>query len=1772
MADAELTVRISGDTSDLESAISRVESQLSRLERSGGKGAESIAKAALNQGGFAKTVEQSKKALDEKRAVLAQTEKEYKKNSKAIQDNISGLEKQRGRLNNLAVSKQEEIDALKASSKNLDKNSTAYKDNRRAIEWTETELEAVKKQHRDVGKSIDEHRTALQNEKNSLEKSRNAVADAEKQYKTYASNLEEVEKIEKRLKLEEKAKGYRELGEGVDTLTKPFQVAGVAMAAGAVASAKFAIDFENNFANVLKTVDGTDEQLNKIKQDIIDMTTVGINGHSAIPQTTAELTELAAAGGQLGIQTENISSFTETMAMMGSATNLAGEEGAKTLARFMNVANVSQGEVQNLGSSIVDLGNHFATTEAEIAAMAQRMGATGTAVGISAQDILAYSTALSSLGVEAEAGGSSISRIWMDIQTQVSTGGELLGEFAKVSGKTTKEFAEGWKNDASGTFKDFVDGLSKSKDLVGTLKNLGFDNIRDLQALQKLAGPQGIQLLTDALQRSNNAWSENTALVNEFENKAGTTASQIQVMKNNLVEAGRSLGETFLPSINNGVTDIKNFAQGIAKMSDGQKQALITTGKWVIGLGAAGKATSGVIKGIGNTADAFAKIKKAKEAGGVLAKFAPALTAIKGAAPYAAAGIIAVTAAVKIGKAAYDSWYKSQYKWTEGMSEQQNKIRKSMNSYKQLSDIQAQLKNYRLIIENPESSQEQVDNAKQKIQEIVELLAKEYDLKINVDDNDELDNAVNNLAQRSKNELERDYNSQQRKLNSLENRYKTDSAKLPDMRKQKQEADELRTKFDTLSLSAETLRRKWYNSEIGQKEFMDGMVELGTQLGVSEEDIRNLIVSIDELQTKAIGEKNVNDKLYKDLDGKITDLEGTVKHYEAISKEMANWASEGMALGVKEGDAEKVNLWFDRLSQNVKNAKLDMHGYAQIAAEAFNGIKWDEAFKKGGDDLNNMVNDYVRSMQKFGAANSDIAKGAALLKNGFKSINDIPKDNKKAFDAISKDMTEFARNLGEIDGNHSIKITADGDIQLLDDVSGKIQEIQTSNGTTVKITAEGDVSVLDDAGNQVQYLEGLGAVSLQVNANGNIDVLNEAGEKVAEIPKEVDTTTTVKMAVDSAEVDNYQPDEKTGTAKYGVDSSSVDNWSPPNKNAIVVYKAVVEGEPKAKGTQDFKGGMAMINDQRGVSDPRELVEVNGKGYIFEGRDVVLPLPRHAKVYTAGQTKEMLAMAGLRRYARGKDNQEWENAQDDWAHYTKVNNVSAFEALEHWDEMMKKFSYDAEAVKDIQEEIVASTKDMWDEEMATMQFYLDMGVDSEEHYYKWLETYRDEHFDGNDEMWRKATLDITKYNKRMAKESAEALNDASEEYIRFHTIAGDWDEIGDSPLAAYARVLDRAEEDLANGVYKNVEEKNEFLKNFGSNMFDAYKEDADNWIQHERDYNAMSTEDYISALNRKKQRTNEYFAQGIIDYQTYLKEVQDYNEKIMSAYADEVNQWRDDADFYQRQSEVYGWGFNGTGHKSALKYWQARLDREIENSHDMNLSANERQSALRYADEARMEIYKARQDELDDELEKFRQSIEDTRTALDDEVQNMRDAWTTEDRKADMSELAEQIAVFKYAQTKEGIDKYKSLNEEYTRLSREQKIEDIQAANREKLDRMQAQYDKMEQDKIDELAGLKDELLKYGGIAVISDQTRQIAAAANDNISALVSNMSDFGESFSSFAARLFEKLDERPTVINNYDNSTQNIANNIRDRADLQAAALGVGLGSLSMMLFGRRR
>lgn len=1674
MADAELTVRISGDTGDLESSISRVESQLSQLEKSGGRGAESIAKASLNQGGFAKTVEQSKKALDEKKAALAQTEKEYKKNSKAIQDNISGLEKQRSRLGNLAVSKQEEIDALRSSSKSLEKNSTAYRENQKAIQWTETELEAVKKQHRDVGRSIDEHRTALQNEEKTLEKARGAVANAEKQYKAYANNLEEVEKVENRLKLEKKAKGYKELGEGVDTLTKPIQAAGVAMAAGAVASAKFAVDFENNFADVHKTVDGTDAQLDKIKQDIIDMTTVGINGHSAIPQTTAELTELAAAGGQLGITVENISSFTETMAMIESATNLAGEEGAKTLARFMNVTGTAQNEIQNVGSAIVDLGNHTATTEAEIAEMAQRMGKYSKTVGISAADTLGYSAALSSLGVEAQLGGSAIGRTWLSIETAVAKGGGALEAFAKYAGVSANEFKKKWNTDPTGAFNGLLEGLNASENLTLALQALGINNTQDIQVMQALTN--SVDKVKESVQRSNNAWSENTALVTEFEKKAGTTASQIQVMEQNLVEAGRSLGETFLPSINNGVVNIKELAQGIANMSDGQKQALITTGKWVIGLGAAGKATSGMLKGIGNTADALSKIKKAQEAGGVLAKFAPALTTIGGAASFAAVGIGLLSAGVWAGKKAYEAARYAARNYGEELKKSFEEYNSSIESSKELGANIAEWERLNKVISEGSAPAEELTAAKEKLKEVEKWLIDNYGVYLKSD-------TVTNGGGISEDEI---------------NGLKEQNALLKENAKLKME------------MALHDAREKYDDAKSGG---IDSIKEKREALAAENKAIEEQYQILNKYN--AIWDKTVGSDAYKNASEKDKH-EMYQKTIHDLNEEMKKFDKDysGAGFAGVESDLDELHNKISKNTEAIDNYDKQLIEYNNSAL----------TFKQTTRDMINSL------------------------------IADMPTETPEAF----FDMLDEIKNYGAQAELSAAEMQGFADkITEIGRAAGILQENQT-----IKINAEGDISVITEAEQAADDLNGK-KVKLSISADGSEAhaVINGVEYKIAEYNKETGEATLTADGQKADMIVNLQTGKvRKFSDEEGVATlSAIDNASEKAKQAAeeinnikdktVTIKAVVKSfyqgvkdffagnaTGNAKGTQDFKGGLAMINDEKGKADPRELVEVNGKGYIFEGRDVVVPLPKHAKVYTADQTGQIMSRKGVPRYAKGKNNEEWENAKADWTHYIKVNEVSAIDYLEHWDAMMRKFKGDAEVVKEIQEEIVASTKSKWDEDIETMKWYLDMGDNTEEQYFAWLEAYRDENFEGNKEYWRKTTLELQKWKR----EQSDALNEVSEAYIEYHTAMDDWDTVGDSQLDALQRVADRQKEDVTAGK-RTEKEAAEYTKKLFQDSYNNRKQQSMDWLENQKKYNNMSSEDYISGLKRIEDYTEEYYKKGIIDFREYIESKNEIWRQEADEYINVVNGWHSDAELYERQASVFGWGFNGTGHKSEEEYWKAREQRELEFADDERLSENEREAARLRAAEARINYYSAADKRLAALSDEFKEAMDKAKDALDDRVQSLRDSWTVQDREKNISDTKKQLSLYENAVTKEGQDKYSQLQEELKQLEREQKIYEIEQDNNAIIKQLEAEYAEIEktrkialdstvdacnsieayakgtQDKIDALVGAVNTIVKMfegssneGGMGTYSfNQTINAAVNGSAEVSALISRAGRF---------------------------------------------------------------
>lgn len=369
-------------------------------------------------------------------------------------------------------------------------------------------------------------------------------------------------------KLEQKKQAFEQVGRGL-VLT------GAALTAMTALSVKAAMDWESAWAGVTKTVEGTPEQLQQVEDGLRGLTSV-------LPASHDEIAAVAEAAGQLGIETDNVVAFTRTMIDMGETTNLSANDAATALARFMNIMGTAQGDVDNLGSAIVGLGNNYATTEAEIVEMAMRLAGAGKQVGLSEGQVLGLSTALSSVGIEAEAGGSAMSKVMIDIAASVEQGGERVAMFAKVAGVSADEFAQKWKSDPAAALSLFVKGLSNAENqgssTLSVLAELGITEVRMRDALLRSAS--AADMFAGAMNDGNTAFNENNALTLEAAKRYETVESKLAIAGNAVRDAAIDFGQVFLPAISGaseGVVEFANFMSGLPEPVTGVLGVLTAT-------------------------------------------------------------------------------------------------------------------------------------------------------------------------------------------------------------------------------------------------------------------------------------------------------------------------------------------------------------------------------------------------------------------------------------------------------------------------------------------------------------------------------------------------------------------------------------------------------------------------------------------------------------------------------------------------------------------------------------------------------------------------------------------------------------------------------------------------------------------------------------------------------------------------------------------------------------------------------------------------------------------------------------------------------------------------------------------------------------------------------------------------------------------------------------------------------------------------------------------
>ena len=388
-----------------------------------------------------------------------------------------------------------------------------------------------------------------------------------------------------------------------NTVTK-----GMAIAGGASVVAATKID--TSLTNVKKTVDGTAEDYQKLKKAAIEFSQT--NAVSA-----SQILDIESLGAQLGYTLDIMSNgksevqeFGEVVSGLDIATNMDAETAGTELAQFFNIMQIGKEQTENYASAIVDLGNKNATTESAISAMALRIAGAGKQIGLTGADVLGLATALTSLGIEAEMGGTAISTIMSQIDKSVALNNDALKTWAETAQMSTEDFVEAWKSKPTEALNSVLQGMNSAVESGGNmavmLDDLGISSLRQTDVMKRLAG--GGETLAKAINISNTAWQENTALSNEVANRNDSLSAKFEMLKNQVIavaeQIGKPLADALLSVLDAGkplFDAIASGAKAFSEMSKEEQQTVLATAGVIAAAGP-------LLKVMGNTSDVCKKL------------------------------------------------------------------------------------------------------------------------------------------------------------------------------------------------------------------------------------------------------------------------------------------------------------------------------------------------------------------------------------------------------------------------------------------------------------------------------------------------------------------------------------------------------------------------------------------------------------------------------------------------------------------------------------------------------------------------------------------------------------------------------------------------------------------------------------------------------------------------------------------------------------------------------------------------------------------------------------------------------------------------------------------------------------------------------------------------------------------------------------------------------------------------------------------------------------
>lgn len=370
-------------------------------------------------------------------------------------------------------------------------------------------------------------------------------------------------------------KGLRTAGTNIGKLGV---AAGAVAVGGLAAAAKAAIDWEDAFQGVVKTVDAAD--LSKAGLTFEGLAESIRKMSREMPNSAIELAGIAEQAGALGIKAGDIEAFTRQVAILASTTNVSADEAATALGQLQNVIGLTGDEFDNFAAALVDLGNKGASTEADILEIGRRAGAAGKLFGISKDQILGWSAAAANLGMNPELAGTALQTVFLKALPQFQKGSKAL---QLIMGKTAKQIKHDFKEDAGGALQDLIASLGKMSkaDRLAAAQRLFGKTSGVTRLILGLADAYDKNLVP-SLETSTKAWEDASAAQVEFDKRNQTVKSAFSRLRNNIIDMAVTLGEGFAPALGRAAdklsaflavpenrNEVKKLGEDIGKLIDG---------------------------------------------------------------------------------------------------------------------------------------------------------------------------------------------------------------------------------------------------------------------------------------------------------------------------------------------------------------------------------------------------------------------------------------------------------------------------------------------------------------------------------------------------------------------------------------------------------------------------------------------------------------------------------------------------------------------------------------------------------------------------------------------------------------------------------------------------------------------------------------------------------------------------------------------------------------------------------------------------------------------------------------------------------------------------------------------------------------------------------------------------------------------------------------------------------------------------------------------------